>query len=203
MIKDRYYYEKKAKIEKYNKLKVNMDDINILLKSNNQIKTWKQFDERQQHIIILHLFKNENRNKNVCDLIINLLKYLTSKDGACSIKCSFVNLLCIVLAKTHNKKYLQYIVMTKMAMNTDYYCSIDSNLLFEFSPNKNRETSVIDTLNYVDDKVKNKDWYKKYRKMVIYYANIYDSNIVIKNWNRYKTKKYLDEFSEYIIFFTN
>ena len=180
-----------------------MDKINGLLKEtkeNKQIKLWKSFDIKEQHKIIYKMYSNGKCDKNICNLVVNILTNLSQQDKP-EIGPKYVNLLCILLAKTHNKKYLPVIILCKYEMDTDYCVNIDSTLLFEFSPGKKRESCVKDTLNEkLNDSLSNKKWYLTYRSQVENLATLFknESIRVVKMWNHYKTQEFKDQMYEYI-----
>lgn len=181
--------------------------LNQLYKSKYPIKLWSVLEQKTKHLVIRQIAGTNNK-KNV-KLAQIILEQIREDDifGRRDIHGDYVNLLCIVLAKTHNPVYIQNIVKIKRCGDLFYYT--DSNLLFEFSPKGIRETCVKDTLEHIEkenekEKEKNEnkeEWYKVYSDWVKYYANMYDENIVIKYWNKYKTdtfKKRLDEIIEFM-----
>ena len=53
--------------------------------------------------IIYKMYSNGKCDKNICNLVVNILTNLSKQDKP-EIGPKYVNLLCILLAKTHNKK---------------------------------------------------------------------------------------------------
>lgn len=98
------------------------------------------------------------------------------------------NQLCYYLAQDHNPEYLKYILCTKWCLDLFYY--IDSNLLFYFSPEKNVETCMEDSINYwtnLDNTPYLSDeLFKGFKKALTYYT--YGQDLVTKYWNEKSPK---------------
>lgn len=161
------------------------------LNSNNKEVLWSNSDSKSKQSVIQQIFKSDN-NEYV-DLASELLKFIRNDDKLekRNIHAKYVNLLCIALAKSHNSKYLEDIVLTKMCGDLFFY--IDSNLLFEFSPSGKRESSITDTvewINKIDDNTEK--WFDVCKNWVNHYSTTYDETVVIQYWAKYKEENYID-----------
>lgn len=140
----------------------------------------------------------------ICDLILE-------RHGDVGLMRPFVMLLCLVLARTHDPVHIGRIMRLKN-MSMDMSMTIDSNLLFEFSPNGKRETCVEDTIAALESAEKkraakamplfpkhvtNSSWFEEFRKMATGYSKAYGSETVMKIWNMYKSESYIgrEDFS--------
>src|SRR5436853_337072 len=149
-----------------------MTSINQFINSNDKENLWHATDSTIKQTIIKQMFKNKTDNH--MKLARKLLEYIRNDDKLekRDIHAKYANLLCILLAKSHNPEFLEDIVKTKSCGDLFFY--IDSTLLFEFSPKQNRETCVTDTIEYVNNTTNNKNWFKIYKIWVHYYGNTYD-----------------------------
>lgn len=175
--------------------KIILDRLNELYISPN----WDYFnnlDIQDKCLIIKEMFY-DNSTKNIDSritltviLIENFCKMTKNEWGIINIPNFFVNLLCIILAKTHDAGYLKYIVNAKRSGNLFYY--IDSTLLFEFSPKGNKDTCVEDTkeLAKTFGEYEEDSWEKIFYDWVFYYSDNYDETTVKKYWNSYKTPEF-------------
>lgn len=166
--------------------------INILYESNNVGKIWNDLDTVLKHEIILQIWKN--KTKNNVRLASEILKVIRTDESKKDIRYRYINLLCILLARSHDFKYLKDIIETKIQGDLFFY--VDSNLLFEFSPLGKRETCIKDTLNYFKTYNCNEKWFKQFLEWVERYSSQYDETVVIKYWNKYKEPGY-DNFKGY------
>lgn len=169
-----------------------MNNINQFIESNNKRQLWATTDAVTKQIIIKYMF--ENGNSNHLKLATELLEFIREDDklDKRDIHANYANLLCIVLARSHNSDYIEDIVKTKACGDLFFY--IDSTLLFEFSPQQNRETCVKDTIEHVNI-VSDDKWFKIYKDCVNHYGNMYKEEIVNKYWNRYNDPNYYKEQS--------
>lgn len=165
------------------------------MKSDNRKALWHSTDSTIKKTMIKQIFKNKTDTH--VQLAREFLQFIRLDDKANlrDIHAHYANLLCITLARSHDPQYIEDIMMTKMCGDLFFY--IDSNLLFEFSPNHSRETCIGDTIRYVND-INNLDnskpWFAIYKKWINHYANQYDESLVIKSWNRYKENDYCDSY---------
>ena len=169
-----------------------MIHVNQFIDSNDKKQLWITSNAVIKQAIIKYMFENENDLH--LKLATELLNFIREDDKLCKrdIHANYANLLCIILARSHNPDFIEDIVKTKGCGDLFFY--VDSTLLFEFSPNQTRETCVRDTLEYVnnihDDK---SQWFKIYKDWVNHYGNMYGEEMVIKYWNRYKDPNYYKE----------
>ena len=108
--------------------------------------------------------------------------------SAIRLDCSWVLLLCVTLARTHDPAFLEPIVRLKSSL-TDLSMAVDSTLLFEFSPKGNRATAVEDTLAWVNHPSEfpyTGATGESIRAMVSRYAQQYGSDLVVAAWDRYR-----------------
>lgn len=161
--------------------------INQLKNANTSKKTEHIFNNLTQmtkHLILRQIFYTN-------DIVLGqALLIIIINDTKPSVHGDYVNLLCITLARTHDKRYLRYIVEAKMS--GDLFYRIDSTLLFEFSPNKSRATCVKDTLAGIDNIESREPWAKQYKEWVKYYSSHYDESVVTDYWNKYGTVEFKD-----------
>lgn len=173
-------------------------------------------NSKERHIMIFNIWNQsiiDNKNINI---IIKLLEKIRKDEmlGKRNVNAEYVNLLCILLAKTHDFKFLKHIVKTKISGDLFYY--IDSNLLFEFSPrlqsdsfnqilnNRNvdnaRKTCIKDTLDFVNKNPNyiEKKWYNVYVGWIRKYAQLYEEDMVIKYWNSYESIQFKERLNELI-----
>lgn len=166
---------------------------NLLLNATDFKKIWLMYDVNIKKFIIKQIFNNNNKNNLA--IAIKILKLYIDSDPFRDIDARYINLLCIALARSHDPKYIKDIILTKMTGDLFFY--IDSNLLFEFSPKKCRKTCIKDTIDHYNDISINEKWLKYYKEYILYYSKSYSEDLVIKYWNRYKSKEYLEMISYY------
>lgn len=166
-----------------------MNLLNELLKDKDIKNKWNKINTKSKEYIIVHLF--HNKTNEYCKLASKLLEFTRESEmnETRDIHANYVNLLCILLAKSHDPIYIKDIVKTKQTCDLFYY--IDSNLLFEFSSKGDRNTCIQDTLKYVNSCDNKEKWFKDYKNYVNHYAKTYDESLIIKYWNRYKGKDYV------------
>lgn len=171
-----------------------MNYLNQLLNSNDKEKVWHTIDSETKKTIIKHMFNTKTDNH--IKLARELLKIIREDDKLCrrDIHAGYVNLLCVLLAKSHNPEYIKDIVKTKCCGDLFYY--VDSNLLFEFSPKQKRETCIKDTMEYVNNMKCKEKWFEIYKGWVNHYGKHYDELTVIKYWNKYKEPDYCKRFCQ-------
>jgi hypothetical protein len=162
--------------------------INQLLNSKNRKKLWNHYDRPIKALIIKQIWKN--KREDYLELTSQLLKFIRDghKKDQHHVRGMYVNLLCILLARSHNFKYLQDIVKTKNCGDLFFY--VDSNLLFEFSPKGERETCMKDIIEFIKDYDCKKKWFQRYKEFVEHYSKHYDEKLVIQQWSKYKTKEF-------------
>jgi hypothetical protein len=170
-----------------------MTHINQFLNSNNKEDLWNNTTSEIKKEMIREMFRN--KTKNHINLAREFLKFIRQDDkqDKRDIHAGYANLLCILLAKSHDPEFIKDIIETKQCGDLFFY--VDSNLMFEFSPKRNRETCVRDTMDYVNnikgsDPILNEEWFKTYKDWVNYYGNHYKEDLVIKFWNMYKEYDY-------------
>ena len=122
------------------------------------------------------------------DLAHAIIVLILKDPSAIRLKCSWILLLCVTLARTHNPAFLEPIVLLKNGL-TDLSMAVDSTLLFEFSPKGNRATAVEDTRAWVNNP--SMFPYKGsvgelIREMVCRYGKQYGSNLVVSAWDKYR-----------------
>ena len=122
------------------------------------------------------------------DLAHAIILVILKDPSAIRLHCSWVLLLCVTLARTHDPVFLEPIVRLKNSL-TDLSMAVDSTLLFEFSPRGNRTTAVEDTLAWVNNP--SKFPYKGavgelIRATISKYAQQYGSDVVVRAWDRYR-----------------
>ena len=171
--------------------------INQFINSNNKEKLWHKTDPLVKQVIIKQMFKNKtDAHIKLARELLEFIRMDTKLEKR-DIHANYANLLCILLAKSHNPEFIKDIVETKRCL----FFHIDSNLFFEFSPKHSRETCVRDTmddvvnnLDNVNNTNHNKTWFPIYKEWVEYYGSHYDETLVIKYWNKYKEPNYCDHF---------
>lgn len=174
-----------------------MDYINQFVNSNDKTNLWCTTPPLIKKQMIEYMFKN--KVNDYTKLASELLEFIREDDKMekRDIHAGYANLLCVVLARSHNPEFIKDITKTKMCGDLFFY--IDSTLLFEFSPKQNRETCVKDTIEHVNG-ISNgncditNEWFEIYVKWVNYYGKQYDEKIVIKYWNTYKDPNYYEKF---------
>lgn len=145
---------------------------------------WQKYNKYMKHQIVHHVFLTRNT-----ELAETIMKFFLNDydDNSYNLKYTFVNLLCVVLASTHLPKYLKYIVQAKQIGDVFFY--IDSNLLFEFSPENEDMTPVKNTVKNLDNiclHLSDEDS-EVYRQRIKYYSENYNDELVIKQWLKYKS----------------
>lgn len=188
-----------------NILNMDYNRSDILHKLNKLYSTldWDYFDTlspKDKCLIIKEMFYNnsaKDKESNIKLSILLINNYCeiirTSEWGVINIPNFFINLLCIILARTHDINNLKYIIKAKQSRDLFFY--VDSNLIFEFSPNGNRETCIQGTKKYVQKLMNgsnDKEWYKTFCDWVTHYSQHYDESLVQKYWQKYKTKQFKD-----------
>ena len=103
-----------------------------------------ELNGRERHFAVKQLFftrhpRHPELAAAICDLIV-------ARHLNVGLDRQYVRLLCLVLARTHDVRYLKHVVLLKAA-STDMSATVDSNLLFEFSPGASRATCVRDTVD--------------------------------------------------------
>ena len=169
-----------------------MFQIAQFINSTDKKELWETIDSSVKQKIIKEMFKSHDDHTKLAK---ELLKFIRQDEilEKRNIHVGFANLLCILLARSHNSEFIKDIIKTKRCCDLFFY--IDSNLLFEFNPNQNRLSCVKDTIEYVNsfsNSEINKEWFKIYKDWVNYYGNIYDETVVIKYWNKYKDSNYCE-----------
>jgi len=158
--------------------------------------SWTSLNNRNKHIIIKQIYYTHDSTS--AELLIKILLDDYKKD-IYHVNNIFINLLCITLAKTHDIKYLSFIINAKDSSG-DLFFHIDSNLLYEFSPKNVRNTCVTDILKFIAN---NDDYYLQYlteyelelyKNWIKKYSKQYNEKLVITQWNKYSS----DEFKGYI-----
>ena len=171
-----------------------MNYLNKFLKIHNlqeKEKLWHIIDYKKKQVIIIHMFNN--KTDKYIKLAQNLLQFIRKDDklNRRDIHTGYANLLCILLAKSHDLKYIDDIIKTKCCGDLFFY--IDSTLQFEFSPQQNRENCIIDTIQYVNNNICN----NVYKKWVLHYGKMYDETLVINYWNKYKDPTFYKELQKF------
>ena len=139
-----------------------------------------------RHVVVKQLCFTKHAGH--VDLAHAIILLILKDPSAIRLKCSWVLLLCLTLARTHDPAFLEPIVRLKNSL-TDLSMAVDSTLLFEFSPKGNRATAVEDTLAWVNNPKKFP--YKgavgeSIRTMVCTYAKQYGSDLVVSAWDKYR-----------------
>lgn len=157
------------------------------------LQAFEQCGRKTKHQVIRQMFyNNKPENVSLAIRLINRCCDLKIKDGEGDIAGMYINLLCIILAKTHDRKHLPHIIRAKQ----HYFFYIDSTLLFEFSPSGKREDCVRETLKYVQTAPVSTGWFRTFKEWICHYYEHYDEKLVSQYWSLYKTssfKKRLDD----------
>ena len=115
------------------------------------------------------------------------LAHILEQPDTTRLSCPWVLLLCVTVARTHDPAYLEQIVRLKSSW-TDLSMAVDSNLLFEFSPKGERATAVEDTVAWAKSRhfPYKAEMGEAIRAMILSYAAQYDSDVVVRGWERYR-----------------
>ena len=116
-----------------------------------------------------------------------IIAHILEQPDTTRLSCPWVLLLCVTVARTHDPAYLEQIVRLKSSW-TDLSMAVDSNLLFEFSPKGERATAVEDTVAWAKSRhfPYKGEVGEAIRQMILSYAAQYDSDVVVRGWERYR-----------------
>jgi len=138
-----------------------------------------------RHVLVKQLcFTKHTTHASIASAIIDHI--LQHPETTC-LSCSWVLLLCVTVARTHDPVYLEQMVRLKNSY-TDLSMAVDSNLLFEFSPKGERSTAVEDTVTWVHSEAfpyKDKTG-EAIRAMILNYSAKYGSELVVREWEGYR-----------------
>jgi len=138
-----------------------------------------------RHVIVKQIcFTKHVSHASIASAII---EHILQQPATTRLDCSWVLLLCVTVARTHDPAYLEQIVRLKSGY-TDLSMAVDSNLLFEFSPKGERSTAVEDTAAWVKSQhfPYKGEAGEAIRTIILAYAAQYSSDLVVRYWESYR-----------------
>lgn len=138
-----------------------------------------------RHVLVKQLcFTKHASHASIASAI---LAHILQQPETTRLSCSWVLLLCVTVARTHDPAHLEQIVRLKSSY-TDLSMAVDSTLLFEFSPKGERATAVEDSVAWVHSEAfpYNGETGEAVRAMVLKYAAQYGSETVVRAWEGYR-----------------